>query len=280
MSLPIAVVTGASSGIGLETTKKFLADGYEVIGLDRNDCPLATRSIQVDLSDSESIDRAVLQLPEKFDVLCNIAGVAGTSGARLVLAVCFLGLRRLTELAADRIVDGGSVVNVASTSGWYWKDHLNDVEALIASATPDEALRALGLTEGDGYEAYNKAKETVIVWSALAAQRYQGRFRVNSVSPGVTETPLLAEFFSSMGVDELDPLLRRSGRSGTAVEIANLIWSLAQPSCSWVNGSDIVADNGAEVFLWLQDQIPDTVKNFDPYLATGQDLVASTESQS
>jgi NAD(P)-dependent dehydrogenase (short-subunit alcohol dehydrogenase family) len=258
------VITGASSGIGLATAQKFLDNNDNVIVLDRNTCPLDVQTITVDLADSDSITAAVNALPENIDILCNVAGVAGTAGTRTVLSVNFLGIRELTEKAAAKIATGGSVVNVASTSGWYWRDHLDEVASLIQAPTVEEAMEALKLSEEDGYLAYNRAKEAVVAWTILAAQKHFGRFRINSVSPGPVQTPLLDSFYESMGAEELDPIVQRSGRPGTPSEIADVVWFLTTPESHWINGTDLVADFGAEAFLAIQDKTPQLAANHQP----------------
>ncbi|SDW90656.1 NAD(P)-dependent dehydrogenase, short-chain alcohol dehydrogenase family [Arthrobacter sp. cf158] len=258
------VITGASSGIGLATAQKFLDNNDNVIVLDRNACPLDVQTITVNLADSASIAAAVDALPDAIDILCNVAGVAGTAGSRTVLSVNFLGIRELIEKAAPKITPGGSVVNVASTSGWYWRDHLEEVTSLIQAPDVESALKALNLSEDDGYLAYNRAKEAAVVWTILAAQKYFGRFRVNSVSPGPVQTPLLDSFYESMGAEELDPIVQRSGRPGTPTEIANVAWFLTTPESHWINGTDLVADFGAEAFLAIQDKAPRLAADHQP----------------
>lgn len=260
MNARTVVVTGGSSGIGLATAQKFLDAGDNVTVLDRQPSPLPVPTVTVDLADPQSIHTAAAQLPGNIDVLCNVAGVAGTAGARTVLAVNFLGIRALTEQVIPSMTTGGTVVNVASTSGWFWRDNLAETAKLIQSADVDTALAALGLAETEGYLAYNRAKEAVVVWTTLAAQQFFGQVRVNSVSPGPIQTPLLDSFYESMGAEELDPLIRLSGRAGTPQEIADIVTFLASPASQWVNGTDITADFGAEAFLAIQEWAPDLVQ--------------------
>lgn len=109
------VVTGASSGIGAEVARVARFAGARVVGMDRNDPSLTLDGfVKADLSSAATIDAAVAQLPERFDALCNIAGVPGTAPAGLVADVNYLGLRHLTEQALPRIARGGAIVNVAS----------------------------------------------------------------------------------------------------------------------------------------------------------------------
>ena len=76
-------------------------------------------------------------LPISCDALLNVAGVAGSMGAELVLRVNVYGLRHLTEamLAAGKIASpGGSIVNIASLAGMAWDRHLDRIDDLDAAA--------------------------------------------------------------------------------------------------------------------------------------------------
>lgn len=253
------VVTGGSSGIGAAVADQFDQRGDTVVVLDRNAAPGGRRFVACDLADPGSVATAVSELPAIVDVLVNAAGVSGAGGPQLTMAVNFAGLRSLTTALLPRIVTGGAVVNIASTAGWFWRDHLVEIRALLDAPSP-EAVRAVVDRYGwDGYAAYARSKEAVIVWTAAAAQEHLGRVRVNSVSPGITETPLLAEFYASMGRAELDPLTARAGgRNGTPDEVASVVRFLASEASSWVNGTDVPVDHGSEVaeFLAAHGVIP------------------------
>ncbi len=246
------VITGGSSGIGAAIVTAFEQAGDHVIVLDRNPRPDGREVVALDLAVPESIDGAVANLPSQIDVLVNAAGVSGLAPEPVVMAVNFYGLRQLTEALSSRMPEGSAIVNIASTSGWHWRDHLTDLARVLAARSDDEKAAVVDELIPDGYTAYARSKEAVIVWSAVASQEYLGRIRVNSVSPGPIETPLLAEFYQAMGSAELDPLTARSGgRNGRPEEIAEVVTWLASPLASWVNGTDVPVDHGAEMAEFL-----------------------------
>ena len=247
------VVTGGASGIGAAVVAAFAAQGAQVIVLDRTE-PASDKSaaaaqwVQCDLTDRASIDAAVDAIGGDVDVLCNVAGVSGVAPVETVMAVNFLSVRYLTDRLADRMSAGGVVVNLASTAGWRWREALPALKELLATSEWDYSFAWSRENLPTGYDAYERSKQAVIVWTSVAAQTYLGKFRVNSVSPGPVETPLLADFYESMGHEELDPLTKRGGgRNGTPAEIANAVLFLAGPESSWVNGTDVVVDAGAEM---------------------------------
>ena len=247
------VVTGAASGIGKSIAQKFLDLGHQVWGLDLNAPENKSVSyVYANLTNRLGMTELAQQLPSRIDVLVNAAGVSGLLPIPTVLDVNFYGLRALTRELAPRIPEGGVVVNIASTSGWFWRDHLDDLLPIIQAESDDEIQSVVAERVQDGYGAYARSKEAVVVWSAMAAQEYLGRFRVNSVSPGPVQTPLLDEFYEAMGHEELDPLTARAGgRNGFPEEIADVVLFLASDGARWINGTDVPVDNSAEISEFL-----------------------------
>jgi NAD(P)-dependent dehydrogenase (short-subunit alcohol dehydrogenase family) len=247
------VVTGGASGIGAATVELFEAAGDVVHVLDRRAPADGRAVIECDLSQPPSIDAAVGRLPDHIDVLVNAAGVSGLrESAALVLGVNLYGPRHLTERLIPTLADGASVVNVASTAGWMWRDQIAEVSDLLAARTSSEVDEVVERLSLDGPAAYTLSKSAVIVLTAVLSQEHIGRVRFNCVSPGVTHTPLLAEFYQSMGNDVLVGLTARSlGRGAAPAEVADVIGFLASPGAGWVNGTDIVVDYGAEMAEYL-----------------------------
>lgn len=249
----VAVITGASSGIGKSIAKRFESEGHTVWVLDRNQPEdRSANFVQCNLAELDSIASLVEHLPEKIDFLVNAAGVSGLLPIETVMKVNFYGLRELTRQLAPRISNGGAVVNIASTSGWFWREHLEDLLSVVAASSESEVDQVISELISDGYTAYARSKEAVVVWSAMAAQEYLGRFRVNSVSPGPVQTPLLDDFYEAMGHEELDPLTARAGgRNGFPEEIADVVHFLTTHDSRWLNGTDLPVDNSAEISEFL-----------------------------
>lgn len=247
------VITGASSGIGARAAEFAGQLGADVIGLDLRPPAVATSSfIPVDLSSPVSIAEAVQRLPQRVDALCNVAGVSGTTGAAKTLGINFYGLRALSEAMAPRIREGGAIVNVASIAGYGWRANLERARGLVGLQgfpDPNEAVREFGIREEEGYPV---SKEALLLWTFRAAHQEPFRsrgIRVNALSPGPVETPILNEFRTVLGDARVDSDITRVGRAGTAPDIAPAIAFLCSDGARWINGANLPVDGGLEASI-------------------------------
>jgi NAD(P)-dependent dehydrogenase (short-subunit alcohol dehydrogenase family) len=242
------LLTGASTGIGHATLQRLVGEGHHVTTLDVKDAPEgSSQHFTCDLSEPASIDAVVPQLDGPFDALGNIAGVAGSMGAELVLRVNVYGLRHLTEqlLATGAIASGGSIVNIASLAGMAWQRHLDRIDALDAAHDFAEGIEVARAYENGGPAAYVLSKEWVVAYTQrLAGQLLPQRIRVNSVSPGPVITPLFPYFEQDAGPEQMAWLNEQVGRAADPDDEAKVIAWLAVGDCDWVNGIDVPVDGG------------------------------------
>jgi NAD(P)-dependent dehydrogenase (short-subunit alcohol dehydrogenase family) len=240
------VVVGAASGIGAHVLERFSARGATVIALDIVK-PASPRPafIECDLRDASSIGAAVAALPDGIAAIAHVAGIPGTRPAPDVLAVNFLGLRQFLELAVPKVRPHGAVTVVASTAGALWRQRLADLEPLLATRSIADGLSWLNDSQAD-YPVYNLSKEATIAfvtrWSG-AAWRDQ-RARLNTVSPGPVETPILGDFEQSMGKELLDGVRATVGRHATTADIAPVVEAVCGPDFGWMVGQDVQLDGG------------------------------------
>ena len=244
------LITGVASGIGARTAELAGQLGADVIGVDmREPASLCGTFVKADISTKAGVDRLAAKLPSRFDALCNVAGLSGKTGAAPTLAVNFYGLRALSEAMAPKIREGGAIVNVASIAGFGWRANLNRAASMVGvEGFPDvaEVIASHGVKNEEGYPV---SKELLLLWTFRAAHQelFKGRgIRVNAVSPGPVETPILTQFREVLGDARVDSDIARVGRAGTAGDIAPVVLFLCSDGARWINGANIAVDGGLE----------------------------------
>jgi NAD(P)-dependent dehydrogenase (short-subunit alcohol dehydrogenase family) len=235
----VALVMGASRGIGAEIARAYAAAGARVVLAARDEVALAgvvddiTRrgghaiALRADVTSEDDVNRVVSGAVEEFgrlDLACNNAagGAPPAPLAELDLADfrrsidvnlvgAFLGLKH--EIAAMVGNGGGAIVNIASTAG------LEGVATLAGYVATKHAL--VGLTK-------------------VAALDYADRgIRVNAVAPGPIATHVLPERFR-----EAAALAMPVRRVGEPSEVAEAVVWLSSPRASFVTGTTLVIDGG------------------------------------
>ena len=235
----IVVVTGAASGIGLATASLLAAEGWRVAMLDRDEGALAREASALgdgvlhralDVTDEASVKEAIAAIAAEGPIagLVNSAGIAAdipleqTSVElfRRILDVNVIGsfLVGQAVAAAMETTGGGSIVNIASVSGMRGN---------------------LGRT------AYGASKGAVItmtkVWAAELAER---GIRVNAVSPGPVDTPMVEAMHTS-AEREAWMVHVPLGRYAKPDEIASgIVFLLDGERSSYVTGHVLAIDGG------------------------------------
>ncbi len=230
----VAVVTGASSGIGKATADRLVADGLTVMGVGRDAAALGSGGFVMDVTSPGGPAAIVAEARRRhgrIDVLVNAAGVIASAGVKETTDEAFdammdVNLRasfRLMRDAVPSLVETrGSVVNLSSVAGTRAFPGL--LSYCVSKAAVDQLTRCAALD--------------------LAASGV----RVNAVNPGVVVTNLHRR--GGMDDARYAAFLEHSkathplGRPGTAEEIAELIVWLASPRASWITGETISIDGG------------------------------------
>ncbi len=222
------LVTGSASGIGAALMQVL---GAGAIGLDRHDA-----DIVCDLADYDAIVAAAASIAAPLTGIAHVAGVPGTADARTVMAVNLRAPLSLTAALLPRLCDGAAIVAVSSVTALRCDWTIDRIDALIDGAA---------LPEMEGARAYELSKAALNRWVARQAVALRGRgIRVNSVSPGPVDTPILADFETSIGYDRIAAAAARVGRHAKPADIADVIAFLLGNAARWVNGTDIKADGG------------------------------------
>jgi NAD(P)-dependent dehydrogenase (short-subunit alcohol dehydrogenase family) len=238
----IALVTGANSGIGLATAKRFVSEGAYVFITGRRDAELAAAARQIernvtavpgDVSKPADLDRLFAQIKRekgRLDVLFANAGVAK-----------FAPLGTITEEFYDSIFD----INVKGLLFTVQKalPLMPDGASIILNAS---IVGSKGLPANSVYAATKAAVRSFArTWTTDLKAR---RIRVNAVSPGSIDTPGLNGLLASSEAGEQRRKAINSavplGRFGTPDEIAKAVVFLASDDASYVTGAELFVDGG------------------------------------
>jgi NAD(P)-dependent dehydrogenase (short-subunit alcohol dehydrogenase family) len=245
-----AVVTGAASGMGRACVEA-LRDLAEVIVAVDLEAPAidGTVGFACDVADPAAIAALVDEVGRRgpLRALVHAAGISPSMGdARRVFDVDLVGTHRLLE-AFEALVRPGSAGVCFSSSAAYQIAPFVDPEhdLLIDDPGADDFLDRVTSVITDSGHAYALAKRGVIRAAGRAAVRWGRRGgRVNSVAPGLIDTP--------MGRMELEhqPVMRQMlertplGRLGQAAEVAAVVRYLVSEDASFVSGIDVLVDGG------------------------------------
>lgn len=246
------VVTGGASGVGAALLDVLAERGNpEVIVLDtREPTGPHTTFIETNLANRAAIDATVSQIDGPIHALFNNAGVADTSQREIVLAVNLLAPIYLTNALLPKIAEGGSVTTTASIAGMAWQQRLAEHLELLAIDGWDEKLTWLDGRDL-GTAPYGFTKESMQVWTMREATRLrQHGIRINSICPAPIDTPLVKDFFETLGEAGMNFSIQHAGgRMVSAREVALLLAFFGSSSASFVSGQNIDIDNGLRASL-------------------------------
>ncbi|MGM8931916.1 SDR family oxidoreductase [Salinicola halophyticus] len=241
-----ALITGGASGIGLATAERFLAEGADVVVLDRDTVALEREStrlaarfasrcvgIEADVADVDSIAGGVeqaLAATGRIDILVNAAG-ANVFGDpleldretwRRCLAINLEGAWHMIQALLPGMLAAryGHIVNIASVHG----------HKIVPGAFPYPVAKhgLIGLTRSLGIEYADRG------------------IRVNSISPGLIRTPAAEAWLAQCDDQERQRQveLLPCKRLGEADEVANTALFLASDEARFINATDILIDGG------------------------------------
>lgn len=233
----VAVITGGARGMGASHVRRFMAEGAKVVFTDileedgellANELGENVRFIKQDVTSAEDWAKVVAETETVFgpiNILINNAGISMNKSLmeiteeeyRRIVDInqvsVFLGMKAV--LPSMQKSHGGSIVNISSING------------LVGGAIgyTDTKFAVRGMTK------------------AAALQLAPSGIRVNSVHPGVIETPMIAQADSKDAIQEFAKYIPNR-RIARPEEVTNLVLYLASDESSYSTGSEFVVDGG------------------------------------
>ncbi|WP_174553640.1 SDR family NAD(P)-dependent oxidoreductase [Nocardia arizonensis] len=232
-----AMVIGGASGIGLASAHALAAEGYRVTIADIDEAAARAAAqrlgpeadaLEMDVTDEVTVAEG-LEARRGLHAVVNCAGLSIPGPiTELELAhwqttvdVCLTGTFLVLKHAGRHIADGGSIICIASLNGRQ---------------------------PGTGLASYCAAKAGVLMLVEVAALELAERgVRVNAISPGLVDTPLVAGISLVPRLTEEYIENTPLGRSGAPEEIADTVAFLASDKTAWMTGSAIDLNGGAHL---------------------------------
>jgi NAD(P)-dependent dehydrogenase (short-subunit alcohol dehydrogenase family) len=237
----IVAITGGNSGIGLSTTSLFLKEGYKVAifaqSIDTLKKIKATNPENIyifagnvaTVADLENFYKGCFDLWGQIDTVVANAGIAKPQN-----------IEEVTESSFDETIN----INVKGVFFTVQKalPYLNSKASMVLVSSI-QAQKGAGI-----WSVYGASKASVRSLTRSFAQELGAKgIRVNTISPGVTETPIFDKFGFGDNLPSILDSVKSStplGRIGEPDEIAKAIYFLASESASFITGSDLQVDGG------------------------------------
>ena len=242
----VAIITGARRGMGRAHALELAKHGCRVVisDISQEDCQKVVDEIEqkdgealaikCDVSKKQEVDELINKTVEKFgkiDILVNNAGIVEfkkflemteeewSKTIDINLKGYFLCAQAAGKKMAEQ--NSGAIVNIASVAMGQQGIGMPNIAHYCASKGG-----IIGLTE------------------ALAVELAPNNIRVNAISPGLIETPMIDPIKQQK--DQIEALMNRipMKRTGKAKEVANLVVFLASDASSYMTGSDVIIDGG------------------------------------
>jgi len=241
----IAIVTGASSDIGVSISKRFVEEGAKVVMIGRNLKKLekviseipkddAAVAMTCDITDAAQVIQTVDQIVDHYsriDILVNNAGALNDpihfhemtdSDIANLIDVNMIGTFKMTRAVLAKMLDknGGSIINIGSISS-------------------ERAIPRIHLT------AYSSTKAAVSMFTkGIAVEYARKNIRCNCINPGIINSGMIKPYLEDPKARKVLESRQPLNRIGDPIDVANAAVYLASDDANWITGIILNVDGG------------------------------------
>ena len=243
--------TGCASGMGEAGARIVSSLGGRVVAVDvKKPGGFDYEAFhEVDLRDPAAIDQMLAEVSDDgpIDRLFYCAGLPGTAPALDVMLVNFLGLRHCVEQALTHMPGDGAIVTISSAGGMGYVAMMDKIMPLLHEAGHAEGKRWIEAHQGeDWFEPYSFSKACTIAYTLWRGANLTSEtgIRLNAISPGPTDTPMMPSFIEHAGAKFMAAYPRSVGRNSTAEEQGWPLAFLNSNAASYISGENLYTDAG------------------------------------
>lgn len=249
--LPVAIITGGSSGIGAATAERFIKENWDVVLIGRRQEMLETtaktisgttgkpvkkiHTISLDITSAEAVSVLNRWIKLREDISARTTCVIHSAGLYEKASIL-----NSTEQSWYRSFETNIFAVTRLTKVFYPFLKSNKGSVVAISST-------LGVRPVRDTGVYSASKAALNSWvQTFAIESAADGIRSNAICPGIVDTPIHSFHTSIHKAQEIESLggLQPLGRIGTPTDIANMAWMLASPQASWITGTLISVDGG------------------------------------
>jgi NAD(P)-dependent dehydrogenase (short-subunit alcohol dehydrogenase family) len=243
----VVVSGGGGAGMGAAAVTELKDLGAEIHVLDLKEPPVPVASYQsADLRDPDAVAAAISKIGGRIDALFNCAGLPGPPFSDVdTMLVNFAAPRHLAACCLPHMPEGSAIASISSTAGAGYLMNIAKWLPLAATADFAEAKAWIESHPEEVATGYSPSKEALIIWTMYAAVEFSKHgVRINCISPGPTDTPMMPAFEDFAGAQLIDMFARGAGRRSTPAEQAYPMIFLNSGAASYISGENLVTDGG------------------------------------
>ena len=236
------LITGASSGIGLETAKACKSLGANLALIGRNQEKLAGLSVELggetpyysqDLSETDQLNDLIKDVVGKIG---KLDGLVHSAGTEMSLPLKVLKKKHYQQAFDINVIAAFELAKILSNKKFRNEDNCSFVFISSVMSLVGEAIKT----------AYCASKGALVSGSkAMALELASKNIRVNCISPALVKTAMSEELLNGLSVDEVKKIEQKHPLGfGSPEDVAAPICFLLSDGSQWITGTNLVVDGG------------------------------------